>query len=745
MIKDRSYEEVVQNMVAFLKSSNMGYNADVKIGSVIRELMIDPQAFELSILYNNLQGVQKSQSIVYASEMSTEEMDDLVSNWYLERKPGGYAQGYVMFYVKTRPTQEPGLTIPAGTKISGSMVTNKTKLVFVTTKTAYIKVKSSYSDYAFDESSVDGFFDNDLGVYGVMVYVEAVVSGPNSNMEPGLIHTIDTQLGGGVSVINKVKIGGGTNIETNEQLASRQQQALRGVSRTTQDGYEARIKQNVSEVLDVLTVSAGNSKMLRDGGYGGKADFYIMGRPFNTEEKQEIVTKVITDSNLFGIDIVLKYQPVYEIKSIELMINGISSGIFLKASSLANFNGTTYGDYQLVKDADVYGGSIYGNDRLQFLSPVGTRANESLGVIYTVNRTIVDVQNQLEVNRDLTNDVLGKEAIQKNFRVACSIDVYEGFNISEIKQGIIDDTVNFFTNTRLGALVQQSDVVGLIKDQDGVDNIIIPLDKFMFASDEITPSKDTQFIMRTIGDTGVVLSKQPVFDINSVEWRNVDGSWVSFKQKGDVVYVQSEYVLYNQYNQKVRQDITKTDPLNSDYPANKASEFYLTKAMIRSKDGNKAVPFDIIVEGTGCKIIGIMDNVQVVDSETNTTVEVAKITFNYPPRSEELYNTLRVSYYYEQNLQDDYELVKDVGTNADTFNAQDKLVWLSEVDLSKGDLPVRINYQYNKLNGGDVQLDVNQFVSIDSKSIDIRVRKIVPLPKDVSRRGGVSQNDLFDI
>ena len=99
MIKDRSYEEIVQNMVAFLKSSNMGYNADVKIGSIVRELMIDPQAFELQFVYHALQGIQKSQSLLYANDMSTDEMDALVANWYLSRKQGSLAKGYFLFYV----------------------------------------------------------------------------------------------------------------------------------------------------------------------------------------------------------------------------------------------------------------------------------------------------------------------------------------------------------------------------------------------------------------------------------------------------------------------------------------------------------------------------------------------------------------------------------------------------------------------------------------------------------------------
>ena len=754
MIREKTFEEIIKSMSNYLRDSNLGYNADIKIGSIIREIMIDPQAFEMSVLYHYLTQVQQSQSIVFANQMSTEDLDNLVSNWFLSRKTGGYGQGYLTFNVQAKPIDGFDIVIPAGTKVSAVVALAKLKVNYVTQKTAYIRYKEQYSNYPFDTTATDGYYDNDLSAYAVMVYAVCDTVGPNGNVEAGSVSSIVTPLAGGIRVTNKFKMTGGTNAESNTQLAARQQQALKGVQLGTKDGYEARIKQNVAEVTEVYTVGPGHSKMTRDGGYGGKADYYILARPFVLEGRQEVITKVVTDSNYLGLDVVLKYQPVDSIVSVELLNNGISTGIFLKEAQLVNFNGSTYGDYELVKDTGENAGSIYGQDKIHFLSAVGINPNESLGVIYNVNRTVMSAQNYLEVTKVETDDVLAKESIEEKINIGCTIDVYQGFVAGDVRQNIINDIVSYINSTSQGSLIKQSDIVGLIQLEDGVNNIMMPLDKFMFATDALVPTAVSQINLRTVGDTEVVLSKQPVTKVTSVEWRNVDGSWVTFKQKGDVNFVQGEYILYSNVNSKIKNDITALNPLDNVYPTNNQTSFYLTHNLIRSKSGSTAVPFDIIVEGSNASVIDIVDNVVITIANPNTSdtvnptieVTVAKITFNFPPTSDELWKTLRVNYYYEKDAPNDFELVRDVGQNANTFNAQDKIKWLTEVDLSKGDLTTRINYTYVKLNSGDIQLDANQFVSIDSNSIDVKIRNSVPLPADTNLKGiNTSSNDLFDI
>jgi len=287
-------------------------------------------------------------------------------------------------------------------------------------------------------------FDVDLGAYAVPVEIEAEDYGTLGNVAAGTI--IDVASGSfttGLSVVNKALTSGGTEKETNKELAARQRQALKGISYGTKDGYESRIKQSVVEVKDVLTVGPGHEKMIRDSGYGGKADFYILARPFDTEEREEIISKVITTDSSFGADVVLSNQPVTSIVAVELLINGVSvpssqgGPTFLSAAQMFDdaYDPTTaaYGDYTLVKDTGKYAGSIYAQDKIRFFSPIGLRSNESLGVIYEVNNTIISCQNYLEVSKILTDDVLAKESKERQFRIGCTIDVYEGFDVLDIK------------------------------------------------------------------------------------------------------------------------------------------------------------------------------------------------------------------------------------------------------------------------------------------------------------------------
>ena len=121
---------------------------------------------------------------------------------------------------------------------------------------------------------------------------------------------------------------------------------------------------------------------------------------------------------------------------------------------------------------------------------------------------------------------------------------------------------------------------------------------------------------------------------------------------------------------------------------------------------------------------------------------------------------LRVSYYYDDGNDPEYSFDKDVGENASTFNAQDKVTWLVPFDVSNikatttGDIlnrAVKIFYNYIRMNMGDKQLDVNEFASIKSSQINIIIRNVNKLSVDkyVASTGSLGTNsssgDLFDV
>jgi len=735
MIRARSFEEIVRSMIGYLRTTEMGRNVDVKIGTATRDVMLDPQGWEMSMLSHAVRDVQKSQSVVFAEDMSEDELDNLVADWFLKRKQGDKATGQVTFYVSYQPQET--FIIPGGTIVTKPANAGNPPVKFVTTTSVTLNQKATYSQSSTSPDAVDGYFDVDLAAYAVVADIEAMDSGSTGNVGPGEINMLETALAGGLQVTNKVKTQDGTNQEINKDLGARQRQALTGVSVGTKDGYEARIKQNVSEVLEVLTVGPHETMMLRDGGYGGKLDFYVMARPFKTLEREEIIKKVWSTDNPFGADIILGYQPVSSIVQVELLKNGVSipteqgGPIFLKPAQLLNSDMTAaeFGDYALIKDTSgIFSGSIYANDVIRFYSSLALGADESLGIIYNINLTVLRCQNYLELERVTTDDVLAKEAKERRFKIGMTIDVYNGFDTLDVKSNVNSMVVDAFKNTTMKALIQQSDIVAIARQDEGIDNLLIPLDKMMFVEDEITPMEDEQIELRDETNSDIVLNYQPVVKVEYVynvdEKGNIVGA--QLKQEGDVVFVENENIIMNLGNENIRNTIVGTSGTIVD---NQAVTFYLSKGRLRSSEGKEVVPADIAVEGTLADIIEVEPEVSILNTDGNSII-VSRITFNVPPTSDELIAGVRVNYYYDDGRTPDYSLVKDTSSNGYTFNAQDKITWLRPFETSKGKHFVKIIYYYTKLNRGDIQLEVNEFATVKSSDIDIKIRNIVPLPSN---------------
>ena len=728
----------------------MGRDLNVKIGSVSREIIIDPVAFEMNLTYDQLRKVQRSQSIIYAEDMEEIELDELVSNWFLRRKDGVRATGEVVFFISSPPATT--IQIPAGTIVIKPASEGNAAVRFRTTRTANLTAKDVYPQSSSVPGADTGYLDVDLGAYGVAALVEAVDVGSSGNVDAGTI----TQMGVGLTglrVINKSKTDNGFDKESNISLAARQRQALTGISIGTQNGYEVRIKQNVSEVLDIYTVGPKHEMMLRDGGYGGKADFYIMARPFKTTQRQQIGVKIVGTDSPYGEDIILMEQPVMSIISIELLYNGVSvpqnlgGPVFLRPAQMITYNvpapilnsaapvqiiSAGVGDYVVVKDAGNFAGSIYGQDMIRFTSAIGTGSNESLGITYEVNSTVVSSQNYLELNRGMTDDVLCKEAKERRVQVSCTVDIYSGFDPVGVKNSISDMIISSFNRTGPGVVIQQSDIVDIIREEQGVDNIILPLDQLSFIEDSIIPGISEEIIIRR-DDTSVILKNQPVSRITSIEWLNAKGTVIKkLKQDNDVIFVEREDIMANSIPQNEAVALAIMPASSEEAPPdNKVKEFYLAHGRLRTSSGKAVIPTDLIVEGTTSRITEII-------SETTITVEnkprvVAKITFNSPPTSTELLNGVRISYFYDDGRLPDYRLIKDNSDNGFTFVAEDYIQWLKTFDITLGSQVLRINYEYTILNRGDIQLSPYEFASIRSSDITVKIRGTNPVPSSMKK------------
>ena len=218
--------------------------------------------------------------------------DKLASNYGVIRDGGKRARGEVTFYVTARP----GATIvkPIGTIASGGSMS------FRTTSTASISPTGGGRNY-----------NPSTGRYFARAYIQATDIGTAGNLAPGQIRVI-TGNTLNVQVINESRTFGGTNRESNKDLATRAMRVLSSVDSGTLQGYKDNAI-NVSGVEQVSVISSGHALMMRDRNdagrhVGGKVDIYLRGM---SEAK-------VTDAFAFSFDVGerVQFEPVGDLSSL---------------------------------------------------------------------------------------------------------------------------------------------------------------------------------------------------------------------------------------------------------------------------------------------------------------------------------------------------------------------------------------------------------------------------------------------
>lgn len=187
--------------------------------------------------------------------------DKLAANFGVTRTSGFRAIGEVRFFTSQTPTSTRQILL--GTLLPGPSGTS-----FRTTRAAEISVNRLAS-----------YFNPTTGLYSITVPVEASNPGENGNVGPDQIRSGAPY---GLSVTNDASLFGGTDSQTNAQLAAEARGGLSSVDTGTTQGYY-QVAASVPGVLQIRVVEAGSPMMLRDfdeatGRHtGGKVDVWETG------------------------------------------------------------------------------------------------------------------------------------------------------------------------------------------------------------------------------------------------------------------------------------------------------------------------------------------------------------------------------------------------------------------------------------------------------------------------------------
>lgn len=277
--------------------------ADIKPGSILRDTVIDPfstEAERIRFIMGFVQAAQTSATLLPIDDPGSsgvsipvaqseykialkqafflrdnDSVQNMIDNMFdhlaarrgVVRGTGKRGQGEVTIFVATKPQTD--IIIPVGTTVTGGSMT------FRTTSQATISTTGGLS-----------FYSPSTGRYFTRAFIQAANTGSSGNVAPGQIRSI-SGVAQGVQVLNEAATFGGTDIESNRDLATRADGVLSAVDSGTYRGLN-QTAVDVPGVRQVNVVDAGHSLMMRDYDTtlakhtGGKVDVWIRGDSFAT-------------------------------------------------------------------------------------------------------------------------------------------------------------------------------------------------------------------------------------------------------------------------------------------------------------------------------------------------------------------------------------------------------------------------------------------------------------------------------
>lgn len=390
MVTIRSVNEIILSLIDFYRLAQP--DLDTKPGTVARDLFIDGPSSQLALLYDTVSSVSNQQSMRLV--VGT-DLDKLAKNFGVVRKQSTPSTGVALLTFSS-------INAPIGINRGDTVIANNgfsysvTSGISVTPAAAnfYRSVASKFSD----QLALVGITDQ----FAVEITVVATTAGTAGNI--GSFSLDRTNIPGVSNVTNINPFTGGTDQENDAAFRNRVLASFSGSSVGTALGY-LNVALGTTGVSDAVVIEPGDPLMTRDGtivktnadgsktviseGSGGKVDVVALGAnlvqntdSFIYQDKSnnndptsvknnivlgQIAADVNKTINRKRIDDIangkLPAQPVDAI----LQVTGSISGANFQPKSVDSF-GLVSGNYELIKDTGVYGGSPFGFDTFHWVS-----------------------------------------------------------------------------------------------------------------------------------------------------------------------------------------------------------------------------------------------------------------------------------------------------------------------------------------------------------------------------------------
>ena len=483
MVTIRSVNEIILNLMDFFKLAQP--DLDTKPGTVARDLFIDAPASQISLLYDELSSVANTQSFRLSIGS---DLDKLAKNFGSVRRKSSPSSGAAILTfssINSPININRGDTITASNGFSFSVVSG------IAVVPAAANLYKSIASKFRDQLDFVGISDE----FAVQVTVTATSPGSAGNI--GTYSLNRTSIPGVSNVTNVNSFNGGTDQETDASFRNRVLATFSGSSVGTALGY-VNVALGTTGVGDAIVIQPGDSLMTRDGtvvsvatdgtrtivseGSGGKVDVVVLGSNLieNTDSfiykdkrnnndptsvKNNLVlgqiagdeNKTVNRKRIDNIkNGVLPAQPV---KSI-LQVTGSTSGSNFVEKTVDSL-GRVSGNFELLKDTGVYGGSPFGFDTFHWVSNKISLFSEDIikgqfngqdGSTFTDITEIPKIQQNLSITNENSIVTSDRSIIQLLHTPATNVTRVFNLNTGEryiISNQNLDQTGAFNTTGRI--------------------------------------------------------------------------------------------------------------------------------------------------------------------------------------------------------------------------------------------------------------------------------------------------------
>jgi len=365
-------------------------------------------------------------------------INKLGANYGLTRHSAVFASRFALFG-RFDPPQF-NITVSSGTEIQTS-----DGKVYTTTETVVMDISAA--------GSPGIYYDSDLNLYVIQAPIQAKESGTVGNATAGSINTLNNQITGIQFVTNKNDITNGIDAESNEEFIDRIKTRLTGTNFATKDGIRNLIIDNFPTVKDVYVADANDALLIRDEGYGGKIDIYVL------EESGAIIAQ----------DNIIQWDVKH---------GGVNDGAYLLQQPVSEV--TTVGANFVKDTSSAFVGSNFEKSYVYFA--LATTLPQIVDYkYYEIAQDIWDFLNQdaykiigsVDGSQN-TNDVtiLIKKAIQADLNMTFTMTVLTGFTRAIVETNVSNAIGDYLNTLLLGETVNSSDIIAEIEGVDGVDSIV---------------------------------------------------------------------------------------------------------------------------------------------------------------------------------------------------------------------------------------------------------------------------------